>query len=575
MPTMNDYTPEWMTEPGWQRQCALSRVSKLPFCACEESHCGGGCECTCPECHGLVTQPFLDIEEESGLQPEPEPELALEKLSKSQRKRRNRNARRGAAAAAAGRSRTVDFHNRPEGKRYFASAAAERAQEATEAKQRWEKARTRDLFDILGEAVVDNVVNHVVHRRLFQRDFHTFAEFHDLTFAELETVHWNSGPARQCSATLMSMRGTRTMHDDLPRLIPLYAPAWIDPSLHHLAYLPECKDQMLDVMFSRAEIDLAKIVAARFDLLPLFALDAVRQLSSPPSAAQVRSWHGRATDSSDSSWSCYLPPSTRFLRHQAHEVAGHLLSAHAFPRFALSDLSLTPGHTFRPTQGDGMPRLILGPFVELGSQTHHRTEQLLSAAELDNAMSQLSHLLDLCDDIPGPCSGGSPTTPPQFTPLLTLFASSGHQNSHFLLTVFGFFSEPESSDSSAGGAEFCGAGDLPDRMFLCANMDSAVRWLSSLNAITADIPETCSGGSTMAPTPPTLTFYASSGLSHFLFHLRILSESESSDSSATDGAGAVSEDCGGIVPRLTRWLSSTIIGGDGPWLSQTRGAASG
>ncbi len=100
---------------------------------------------------------------------------------------------------------------------------------------------------------------------------------------------------------------------------------------------------------------------------------------------------------------------------------------------------------------------------------------------------------------------------------------------------------------------------------LCANMDSAVRWLSSLNAITADIPETCSGGSTMAPTPPTLTFYASSELSHFLFHLRILSESESSDSSAIDGAGAVSEDCGGIVPRLTRWLSSTIIGGDGPW----------
>ncbi len=96
-------------------------------------------------------------------------------------------------------------------------------------------------------------------------------------------------------------------------------------------------------------------------------------------------------------------------------------------------------------------------------------------------------------------------------------------------------------------------------------MDSAVRWLSSLNAITADIPETCSGGSTMAPTPPTLTFYASSELSHFLFHLRILSESESSDSSAIDGAGAVSEDCGGIVPRLTRWLSSTIIGGDGPW----------
>lgn len=66
----------------------------------------------------------------------------------------------------------------------------------------------------------------------------------------------------------------------------------------------------------------------------------------------------------------------------------------------------------------------------------------------------------------------------------------------------------------------------------------------------------------MAPTPPTLTFYASSGLSHFIFHLRISSESESSDSSAAGGAGAVSADCGGIVPRL-EGSDSSVAGGVG------------
>ena len=147
-------------------------------------------------------------------------------------------------------------------------------------------------------------------------------------------------------------------------------------------------------------------------------------------------------------------------------------------------------------------------------------------------------------------------------PFLTFFASS--VSSHFTLQVFDLSRDAESSDSSMDGADYGARGSniLPDRMFLCAELDSAMCWLSSLTAMGAGIPGTCGGGSNMASTPPTLTFFASSDYSHYYF--KVYRDAEGSDSSVVGDAEAVRVDCGGGSECGGGW-SSTIIGGDGPW----------
>jgi hypothetical protein len=85
-----------------------------------------------------------------------------------------------------------------------------------------------------------------------------------VSFFTLSRLHWNPGGQR---------------NDHLPRLLPDLGRS-------------ESNSQAGTTMFSDFEIETAKAVSSLCDLAPLFALDAVRCLSCPPSAARYQ--HNRA-----------------------------------------------------------------------------------------------------------------------------------------------------------------------------------------------------------------------------------------------------------------------------------------
>ena len=89
-------------------------------------------------------------------------------------------------------------------------------------------------------------------------------DYDRVSFSTLSRLHWNPGGQR---------------NDHLPRLLPDLGRS-------------ESNSQAVTTMFSDFEIETAKAVSSLCDLAPLFALDAVRCLSCPPSAARYQ--HDRA-----------------------------------------------------------------------------------------------------------------------------------------------------------------------------------------------------------------------------------------------------------------------------------------
>jgi len=183
--------------------------------------------------------------------PEPEPAPAPSAaLSSAQRRRRQRRLR---VAAAVSVEHPLDERNTPAARARRAFVAESRAWDDARDLVIWEEARARDVFDILNDRSEE--------QRLNDGDM---GNYDRVSFSTLSHLHWHSGGQR---------------NDHLPRLLPDLGRS-------------ESTSQAGTSMFSDFEIETAKAVSSLCDLAPLFALDAVRCLSCPPSAARYQ--HDRA-----------------------------------------------------------------------------------------------------------------------------------------------------------------------------------------------------------------------------------------------------------------------------------------